>query len=140
MDLTARTISHGVAACQGGDFTALAYAEALLARDMQAAGLNAFIQHAAYRDATEVSAVLFPTRACGLSCQHRNDERCSGTPSRRTTASFFSDWLDLKTKARACQIAGTCVEIRTDRNSLASQVLEQRWGGSQCDTRGSRMV
>ena len=127
MDLTARTISHGVAACQGGDFTALAYAEALLARDMQAAGLNAFIQHAAYRDATEVSAVLFPTRACGLSCQHRNDE-------------LFSDWLDLKTKARACQIAGTCVEIRTDRNSLASQVLEQRWGGSQCDTRGSRMV
>ena len=45
MDLTALTISEAAAAMQRGEFTASAYAEALLARAAQAAGLNAFIHH-----------------------------------------------------------------------------------------------
>lgn len=45
MDLTALTICEAAAALQRGEFTAAAYAEALLARAAQAAALNAFIQH-----------------------------------------------------------------------------------------------
>ncbi len=45
MDLTALTLSEAAAALQRGEFTAAAYAEALLARAQQAAGLNAFIHH-----------------------------------------------------------------------------------------------
>ena len=52
MDLTALTISEAAAALQRGDLTAVAYAEALLGRATQAAGLNAFIHH----DAAQVRA------------------------------------------------------------------------------------
>ncbi|MEQ1804411.1 MAG: indoleacetamide hydrolase [Burkholderiaceae bacterium] len=45
MDLTALTISEAAAALQRGEFTAVDYAEALLARATQAAALNAFIQN-----------------------------------------------------------------------------------------------
>ncbi len=43
MDLTTLTISEAAAALQRGEFTALAYADALLARQAQCAALNAFI-------------------------------------------------------------------------------------------------
>ena len=52
MDLTALTISEAAGALQRGEFTAGAYAEALLARATQAVGLNAFIHH----DAAKVRA------------------------------------------------------------------------------------
>lgn len=47
MEHTDLTISEAAAALQRGDFTAVAYAESLLARAAQFAGLNAFIQHEA---------------------------------------------------------------------------------------------
>jgi len=52
MDLTDLTISQAATALQRGEMTAEAYAEALLARAAQAAGLNAFIHH----DPTQVRA------------------------------------------------------------------------------------
>jgi mandelamide amidase len=45
MDLTSLTISEAAAALRRGEFSAEAYAEALLAKAAEGAGLNAFIHH-----------------------------------------------------------------------------------------------